>query len=165
MMPKACCVSLVLAIVFSGLPISISAAQSTVSPQLGTHVRVQAPPLAGWRDGQLFAVDATNLVVRRRIADVWTLDSIPKGSVQALEMKEGGFGRRALIGALLGGVAGAAIGGKIGRAATLNCSCDDPGIGVIPGLAVGLVLGSVIGGVVGAKTQREQWIPVRLPLR
>jgi hypothetical protein len=84
-----------------------------------------------------------------------TFKSSKQGPPERVAKADVGEIRRPGLGAdgggTLGALAGLFAGDFIGWAATRNCVCDDPGIGVHPGL----FLGGVIGGVAGAITLKD----------
>lgn len=116
-----------------------------VSPQLGTLVSLNADSLVLRPDGS-----ATPL-------------ALPRGAVRSVEYRRrtgshivGG----AVVGLLVGGVAGAVI----ARAAECDPSCtDEAGLAAMGGGATGALGGAVVGAIFGAIMPRTVWRRAELP--
>jgi hypothetical protein len=67
------------------------------------------------------------------------------------------------VGAGLGFLAGAVVGGAVGYLLTQDDS-ELPGIGAVLGAPIGGGVGIVVGGVVGATRSGERWETLRLPI-
>lgn len=136
----------------------VAPAQTIEPPALGMHVRVLAPPVE-WRRGELLGLDSVRLVLRR---DGWPragrVDSVPLRQVRRLEMRRPAPNRRtrAVVGSLLGGLAGAAVGLSYGVGESPTSSA------FIVTTPLGGVFGAALGAGVGLTTGRR-WVPIPLP--
>jgi hypothetical protein len=157
------------ALAASALPTRLRAQPPRPAP-VGGIVRVMAPPVAGWREGRLVGYDAAAVVVRRADtvdahgALAARVDTIPRGAVQRVEVRHSS-GRAVrvvgggLTGALVGLMAGAAVGSQSNR-----YEGDDPGIDTLARAVVGTGVGLVGGIIVGAHLPlRTRWVPARVP--
>ena len=148
-----------------GLAPHTGIAQAAEPLPVGASVRFVALPTAGWRRGELLALDRTRLVVRRD-GFGWRIrpDTIPLARVERLDVRRPTPDRvaRTLVGGLVGGVVGTFVGGYIGYRMTADCNgCDTRGIGIMLGAPLGALVGLVGGAGLGDATAHV-WEPVPL---
>ncbi len=155
---RATAVALAVAVAAPAVAPRVAPAQAPQGAAPGAVVRVLVPP-AGWRRGELVALDSAHVIVRR---DGWPragrVDTVPLGRVRRLEVRRAAPGRggRAALGGLLGCLTGAAAGAYAGVRTA-------PGtLGVLFTAPLGGVLGAVLGAGVGVGGGRR-WVPVALP--
>jgi hypothetical protein len=145
-------------------------AQSVNSPRIGGRIRVTTGA-DSLQIGNLKSLDVEAVTLFHKGARNSSVlprspSAIPMSSVSRLEMSRGrsGSGERILAGTLLGFLGGGAIAALIGSSSTQNCSCDDPGGGIL--LAVpGALIGGLIGGMIGWSRSPERWESIDIPGR
>lgn len=150
-------------------PLALSA-QSIQPLEKGDRLRVTSTNPASMSLGILASLDnETVVLLHKPLRQDGTLlqqppSRIPMSSVVKLEVNRGrqGVAGRTVAGTLLGILAGGVGVGMIGHRATLDCSCDDPGIGVLLAFPGGL-LGGIVGGAVGYSTSRVRWESIPVP--
>lgn len=144
-------VALAVAVALGSLLVRPAHAQDVTA---GDRVRIDAPDVeAGVMVGTLRGVGAESLRVQLEGRD-WALE-VPRRSVRGLWISDG-TGNKAVLGALIGGLLGAAAG------YLLAGEDEDPTTGDGRGLSLvfGAAGGAVAGGLAGSAFKGERWRPV-----
>jgi hypothetical protein len=156
---------------------SLSAAQTSSSPgwpvQAGSRVRILSPVLGDERQTVTVVSSTSDALVYRQNSQV-APQTLNNGAITRMEISTGTRAHKAK-GALIGLLAGAAVGGIIGYATWQRPTCKDPnslfgciaidfGPGGDAAFAGGLggILGTIAGALIGIH-QTDTWVPVTVP--
>jgi hypothetical protein len=151
-------------------------AQAPANPdwpvQAGSRVRILSPVFGDNRQ-TVTVVSSTGDALVFRLSGQAASQTLSSGAISGMEISTGSRAHKAK-GALIGLVAGAAIGGIIGYATWQRPTCRDPqGFGCIAldfgrggdaafAGAAGGILGTIVGALVGTH-QTDTWVPVTVP--
>lgn len=161
-------------IIVVGLVPGLAAAQNAPGAEWpldsGSKVRITSPAFGlSPRVGLLVSTAADTLFVRHAKKDSTMAIAVP--NIARLEVSRGTHTRKAkgaLIGLLIGGVAGAVIGAASYSPASCNADtwCFDfgPEFGTTVLGVLGAGVGTLIGAIVGS-SPTDTWVPVTIPAR
>jgi hypothetical protein len=158
------------------LPV-LAAAQTAGNPewpvQAGSRVRILSPVLGDERQTVTVVSSTSDALVYRQNAQA-APQTLNSGAITRLEISTGTRAHKAK-GALIGLLAGAAVGGILGYATWQRPTCKDPNnsfgciaidfgpgfdAAVLGGLAG--IAGTIVGALIGTH-QTDSWVPVILP--
>jgi hypothetical protein len=159
-----------------GVP-ALAPAQTPVNPewpvQAGSRVRILSPVFGDERQTVTVVSSTGNALVYRQNAQA-APQTLSSTAITHMEISTGTRAHKAK-GALIGLVAGAAIGGILGYATWQRPTCKNPnqllgclaidfGRGGDAAFAGGLggILGTIVGALIGTQ-QRDTWVPVTVP--
>lgn len=153
--------SMLLALVASNVALAQDVRPAGITADKGMQVRVKAQGFREWQVGTIHLIDTESLVLQ--LADEGRpLVSFPMSAVESVQRRQrrGGLWPIA-IGATIGGLAGVAIGSRIGQSLYYPDAEDTVNQGylmAVPGGAVGALTGGIIGALKGPKG----WVPVAI---
>ena len=156
---------------------SLAAAQTSSGPewpvQAGSRVRILSPVLGDERQTVTVVSSTSDALVYRQNSQA-APQTLSSGAIARMEISTGTRAHKAK-GALIGLLAGAAVGGIIGYATWQRPTCKDPnnsfgciaidfGRGGDAAFAGGFggILGTIVGALVGIHST-DIWVPVTVP--
>ena len=140
--------------------------------QAGSRVRILSPVFGDKRQ-TVTVVSSTGDALVFRLSGQAASQRLSSGAISGMEISTGSRAHKAK-GALIGLVAGAAVGGILGYATWQRPTCKDPqGFGCIAldfgrsgdaafAGAAGGILGTIVGALIGTH-QTDTWVPVTVP--
>ena len=153
-------------------------AQTPANPewpvQAGSRVRILSPVFGDKRQ-TVTVVSSTGDALVFRISGQAASQTLSSGAISGMEISTGSRAHKAK-GALIGLVAGAAVGGIIGYATWQRPTCKNPNNSILGCLAIdfgrggdaafagalGGVLGTIVGALIGTH-ETDNWVPVIVP--
>jgi len=157
---------------------ALAPAQTPANPewpvQAGSRVRILSPVFGDKRQ-TVTVVSSTADALVFRLSGQAASQTLSSGAISGMEISTGSRAHKAK-GALIGLVAGAAVGGILGYATWQRPTCKDPNNSILGCLAIdfgrggdaafaagaGGILGTIAGALIGTH-QTDTWVAVTVP--